>query len=133
MSPERANGPIEAVDTRADVYSLGMVLYELLVGALPYPADAYEENRLDVLKLICEKDVPPPDTRFGCLGVDRQPIAAARGTTVTSLKKILRGDLGAIVMRSLEKRPVRRYASPADLSDDLWRWLHHQPVTARAP
>ncbi len=133
MSPERANGPIEAVDTRADVYSLGMVLYELLAGALPYPADAYEGNRLDVLKLICETDVPLPSERFARLGDDRGPIAGARGTTPAGLAKTLRRDLDAIVMRSLEKIPSRRYANPADLSADLSRWLRHEPVTARPP
>lgn len=109
MSPEQCDGDVAKIDTRSDVYSLGVVLYELLTGVAPY--DTIGMTVYAAIRII--KDEPP-----------RRPSEANRS---------LRGDLDAILFKALEKDPSRRYASAAALADDLRCVLAHEPITARPP
>jgi non-specific serine/threonine protein kinase/serine/threonine-protein kinase len=131
MSPEQADSAGQDVDTRTDVYSLGIVLYELLVGALPV-----QLNRLsfgDILRKLREEDTPPPSTRVRRLGTDGATNAQNRRTDVRTLARQLRGDLDAITLKATEKDRSKRYATPSELAADITRYLRNQPVSAHAP
>jgi eukaryotic-like serine/threonine-protein kinase len=131
MSPEQADSGGEDIDTRTDVYSLGVVLYQLLVGALPLELNklAYEE----MLRRLRDKDVPKPSSRIQTQGGDSAITARNRGTDAPSLTRQLRGDPDAVVLKALEKDRKRRYGSPAELAADLGRYLRNEPVSAHAP
>jgi len=131
MSPEQADSGGEDLDTRSDVYSLGVVFYELLVGALPieFAKLAYDE----MLRRLRETDAPKPSTRVRTLGQTSLTNAQNRGVDAVALTRQLRGDADAIALKALEKDRKRRYASPADLAADIGRYLRHEPVTAHAP
>lgn len=131
MSPEQADRSTD-VDTRSDVYSLGVVMYELLVGALPFSSDELRGQGLDELRRkIREVDPPAPSARIAALGASAASIAANRRTEPAGLARALRRDLDAIVMKALDKDRDRRYGSPAELADDLGRYLADEPVLAR--
>jgi non-specific serine/threonine protein kinase/serine/threonine-protein kinase len=120
MSPEQADPASEDVDTRADVYSLGVVLYELLVGALPFDPDELRKAGFEgILKTLRERDPPRPSTKISTLGKKTTDIARARRTEPRRLAGELKGDLDWIVMRSLEKDRQRRYGSPLELAQDI--------------
>lgn len=123
-SPEQARG--EAVTTAADVYSLGVLLYRLLTGLLPYDV----ENRPlpEILRVVCEEEPARPSARAVGLGPEA---AATRGATPRALARRLAGDLDTIVLKALRKEPERRYASVEQLSEDVRRHLEGLPVTAR--
>jgi serine/threonine protein kinase len=131
MSPEQADSGGEDIDTRTDVYSLGVVLYQLLVGALPLDLKklAYEE----ILRRLREQDVPRPSSRILTEGGDSAITARDRGTDPPSLTRQLRGDPDAVALKALEKDRKRRYGSPAELAADLGRYLRNEPVTAHPP
>jgi serine/threonine protein kinase len=131
MSPEQAdNSPI---DTRTDVYSLGVLLYELLVGALPIDlASMSGAGVLEILLKIKEEEPSTPSTRILRAG-DPGEMARRRCTDVRTLCKQLRSDLDRVVMKALEKDPGRRYASVSEFADDISRYLDHRPVLARSP
>jgi non-specific serine/threonine protein kinase/serine/threonine-protein kinase len=131
MSPEQADSGGEDIDTRTDVYSLGVVLYQLLAGALPLDLKklAYQE----VLRRLREQDVPRPSSRILTKGGDSKITAQNRSTDPPSLTRQLRGDPDAVVLKALEKDRKRRYGSPSEMADDIRRYLHNEPVAAHPP
>lgn len=134
MSPEQADMAAGHVDTRSDIYSLGVILYELLVGLLPFDFKALRRAGYSELRrVICEEDPPRPTTRLSTSGDNTKELAERRRTSLPALVRELRGDLEWIVMKCLEKDPARRYASVSELEADLQRHLNHEPVLASSP
>lgn len=134
MSPEQLAAGTAAVDTRSDVYALGMILYELLVGALPFERSRQAEaGARGTGALAGEARVPRPSALLAKLEDGGLHQAELRATLPADLRNELRGDLDWIAMRALEHDPERRYGSPAELAADLERYLAGLPVTARAP
>jgi serine/threonine protein kinase/tetratricopeptide (TPR) repeat protein len=132
MSPEQARG--ELVDTRSDVYAMGVMLYELLVGQTTFDLAALAGEGYDsIRRKICEEEPQRPSTRFHSLGDERADSAENRRTGVSALESELRGDLDWITMKALEKEPARRYSAPAELAADIECYLEHRPVGARPP
>jgi WD40 repeat protein/serine/threonine protein kinase len=134
MSPEQAEHTGLDVDTRTDVYSLGVLLYELLVGALPHdPRKIREAGFREMQRILVEEDPPRPSARLGTLGDGVADVARHHRTDPGSLARQVRGDLDWITMRSLEKDRTRRYASASELGADIRRYLADEPVAARPP
>ena len=132
MSPEQADHNEYNIDTRTDVYSLGVILYELLVGVLPLevPRQAGVEA---MLRCIREGVPARPSTKLRSLGSSAKDLAAKRREEPHSLERRLHGDLDWITMKALEKDRTRRYASPSDLAADIERHLRNEPVLAGPP
>jgi len=131
MSPEQAEMSGLDVDTRTDVYSLGVVLYELIVGALPY--DLATRPQRTIPHALRERDTPRPSVRLTSLGPQRMVVAERRRTTPDSLRRQLKGDLDWIILKAMDKDRTRRYDTPHGLALDLQRHLAHEPVLARPP
>ncbi len=132
MSPEQANPNILDVDTRADVYSLGVMLYVLLTGVLPFDSEEGKKKPLDeVLRQLREEDPPTPSTKISTGKDMGTAVAQRRSTEPRDLVKVLRGDLDWITMKAVEKDRNRRYGTPSELAADIDRYLQNQPVLAR--
>ena len=134
MSPEQATFCDADVDTRSDIYSLGVLLYELLVGTTPFDAQELRSRGYDeICRVIRESDAPTPSKRLSTLGEAASEISKHRHVEPAALRKLLRGDLDWIVMKALEKDRTRRYETVHGLARDIERHLSDEPVLARPP
>src|SRR5208283_3054757 len=134
MSPEQTDMTEHSIDTRTDVYSLGVILYELLVGALPHDARELREAGFEgMLKKIRDEDPPRPSTKILALGDASKISAENRNEEPRTLARHLRGDLDWITMKALEKDRARRYDSPNAIAADITRYLNDEPVLASPP
>ncbi len=134
MSPEQAERTSLDIDTRTDVYSLGVVLYELLVGVLPFlPADLQGAGYEGLRQAIREREPRRPSQRVTDLGESTASVVRSRRIDIRALRHQLHGDLDWIVMKALEKDRTRRYGSASELAADLSRHQNHQPVLAAHP
>ena len=135
MSPEQADQSNQNIDTRTDVYSLGVLLYELLAGLLPFDRRTFREGGIEqIRKVISEQDPATPSTRLSRTSLaESMESARRRQTDVRTLRHKLRGDLDWITLKAMEKDRTRRYASVDAIAVDVWRYLNHQPVSAAPP
>jgi serine/threonine protein kinase/tetratricopeptide (TPR) repeat protein len=134
MSPEQAALSGLDVDTRSDVYALGVVLYELLTGATPFDRERLARAALDeVFRIIREEEPKRPSTRVSTLGQEQPTSCVNRKTEPRKLSLLLRGDLDWIVMKALEKDRTRRYETANGLARDVQRYLGNEVVEACPP
>ena len=133
MAPEQAGPDAGDVDTRADVYALGAILYELLTGSPPINRETLRRAALhEILRVIREVEPQPPSSRLGS-SPDLPTVAANRGTEPARLGRFVHGDLDWVALKALEKDRSRRYETAAALGADVERFLHHEPVAAGPP
>jgi tetratricopeptide (TPR) repeat protein len=134
MSPEQADLAGVDVDTRSDVYALGVLLYELLTGTTPFDQETLQKAALDeVRRIIREEEPPKPSTRLSTLGDSLSTVSAKRKAEPRRLSQAVRGELDWIVMKALEKDRNRRYETANNFAADVMRYLTDKPVEACPP
>jgi serine/threonine protein kinase len=135
MSPEQAAMSTDDVDTRSDIYSLGVLLYEVLTGSTPFAPDRLQSAGFDELRRIIREEEPPrPSARLSTLNNElARTVAVNRGLAPETLSSAMRRDLDWIVMKALDKDRSRRYSTSGAMAEDVSRFLLDQPVQARPP
>jgi serine/threonine protein kinase len=134
MSPEQIDFKEGGLDTRTDVYSLGVILYDLLTGVLPFENETlHGSSPQEIVQKIREVDLPRPSTRIRSLGDSSKPLAERRKIEPRTFAQRLSGELDWITMKALEKERSRRYGSAAEFSADIRRYLNDEPVLAGPP
>ncbi len=133
MSPEQAIPDHEDIDTRSDIYCLGILLFELLTGTTPIQRQKLKEVAvLELLRMIREDDTPTPSHRLSTVN-DLPSVASSRGVEPRTLSHVVKGDLDWIVMKCLEKDRSRRYSAANGVARDIERFLCHEPIEAGPP
>ncbi|MGH7176947.1 MAG: serine/threonine-protein kinase, partial [Tepidisphaeraceae bacterium] len=131
MSPEQADARLSDVDTRSDVYSLGVVLYELLTGAAPFDAARLRTaGYQEIQRIIRDVDPPRPSTRLSGLGELAPEVALCRQIAVAALEQQLHRELDWIPLKAMRKRPSERYATATELAEDIRNYLENRPLRA---
>ncbi len=134
MSPEQAQLSGLDIDTRSDIYSLGVLLYELLTGTTPFDKERLRKAGYDEMRRIIREEEPPrPSTRLSTLGQAAATVSAQRQSDPRRLSQLLRGELDWIVMKALDKDRNRRYETASAFAADVQRYLHDEPVLACPP
>jgi len=135
MSPEQAQLTNQDIDTRTDIYSLGVLLYRLLTAKLPFDSETLREGGIEQARqIICEESPRTPSTRLSSLSVEESTkLARSCQTDVRTLRRRLRGDLDWITLKAMEKDRTRRYQTAHALAEDIQRHLNHEPVVAGPP
>jgi serine/threonine protein kinase len=134
MSPEQAEMSGLDVDTRSDIYSLGVLLYELLTGTTPFDKERFQQAACDEWRRIIREEEPPkPSTRISTLGQAATTVSTQRQSDPKRLSQLFRGELDWIVMKALDKDRNRRYETASALAADVQRYLNDEPVQACPP